>query len=288
MCEPGGVDDRPLRALFQVSPAAYVEARSTLAKQIRSAGDKDVAKQVQGLKRPTLAMWAVVAAADDAELVRDLVHSTEALAEAQGSGDREATVNATARRRAALEGVVRAAVERLAPWEPSAEARRAEIRTIVDQLSRHGELLDAWIVGTLRELPETDAFGFAAFTGMEAPAPRSEPAPRRLRSVPDLPRENDDDGDARERERAAAAERRERERAEREARAARAVAARETRREVDAALKALAAAQRKVTGAEETVHAAETLLRAVEAERDEAAARHADATARLAALTDDD
>ncbi|MCX6521595.1 MAG: hypothetical protein NTZ21_13115 [Actinobacteria bacterium] len=279
------MDDRPLRVLFQASPAAYVEARSTLAKQVRSVGDKELAKLVQGLKRPTLAMWAVVAAADDAESVRGLVDSTEALAAAQGSGDREATVSATARRRGALEGVVRAAVERLAPWEPSAEARRAEIRTIVDQLSRHGELLDPWIDGTLRELPEADAFGFAAFTGMEAPAPRKEPAPRRLRSVPDLPRE--DDGDARERERAAAAERRERERAEREARAARAVAARETRREVDAALKALAAAQRKVTGAEEAVAAAETLLRAAEADRDDAAARHADASARLAALTDD-
>ena len=280
------MDDRPLRSLFGVSPSAYVDARTSLAKQARSGGDKDLAKLVQGLKRPTLAMWAVVAAADDAELVRELVDSTGALAAAQGSGDRDATVSATALRRAALEGVVRAAVGALARWEPSAEARRAEIRTIVDQLSRHGELLDAWIDGTLRELPETDAFGFAAFTGMEAPAPRPSPAPRRLRSVPDLPRE--DDGDARERERAAAVARRERERAEREARAARAVAARETRREVDAALKALAAAQRKVTSAEEALHAAETLLRAVEADRDDAAARHADATARLAALTDDE
>lgn len=275
-----------MRALFRVPPSAYVEARTALAKEIRSGGDKDLAKLVQGLKRPTLAMWAVVAAADDAAPVRDLVESTGALAAAQGSGDRDATVSATARRRASLEGVVRAAVERLAPWEPSAETRRAEIRTIVDQLSRHGELLDAWIVGTLRELPDTDAFGFAAFTGMEAPAPRKEPAPRRLRSVPDLPRE--DDGDARERERAAAVARRERERAEREARAARAVAARETRREVDSALKALAAAQRKVTDAEEAVQAAETLLRAAETDRDEAAARHADATARLAALTADE
>lgn len=274
-----------MRALFRVSPSAYVEARTALAKEIRSAGDKELAKLVQGLKRPTLAMWAVVAAADDAELVGDLVDSTAALASAQGSGDRDGTVSATARRRSSLEAVVRAAVERLAPWEPSAEVRRAEIRTIVDQLSRHGELLDPWIDGTLRDLPEADAFGFAAFTGMEAPTPRAPAAPRRLRSVPDLPRE--DDGDVRERERAAAAERRERERAEREARAARAVAARETRREVDAALKALAAAQRKVTSAEEAVQAAEALLRAAEADRDEAAARHADASSRLAALTDD-
>jgi hypothetical protein len=279
-------NDHPARAMFRVSPAAYVDERSRLARAAKSTGDKDLGKQLQALRRPTLAMWAVVAAADDPADVRELVGVTDELAVVQGRGDREATVEMTKRRRAAIEAIVGTAVEALRPWEPSAEARRAEIRTIVDQLSRHLELASAWIDGTLRELPETDAFGFAAFNGMETPEtsgsrPKVKPA-RRLTSVPPLA----PDADAAP-ERAVAELHRARERAEREARAARAVAAREARRDVEAAAKALAAVQRKVTDAETVVREAEAALRAFEADRDIATRLHVEALSRLADVTAD-
>ena len=180
LCEPGGVDDRPLRVAVP-GVAGRVRRRADLARQAGALGEatRILAKLVQGLKRPTLAMWAVVAAADDAEPVRDLVELDRGARSCPGQrrprrhGERHGTAPCDVGRRGARRR------RALAPWEPSAEARRAEIRTIVDQLSRHGELLDAWIDGTLRELPETDAFGFAAFTGMEAPAPRKEPVTAR-------------------------------------------------------------------------------------------------------------
>ncbi len=271
--------------MFRVSPAAYVDERSRLARAAKSAGDKDLGKQLQALARPTLAMWAVVAAADDPADVRELLGVTDELAVVQGRGDREATVEMTKRRRAAIEVIVGAAVEALRPWEASAEARRPEIRTIVDQLSRHPELASAWIEGTLRRLPEADALGFAAFTGMEMPEtsesrPKAKPV-RRLRSVPPLASDSDD---VVARERAAAELRRSQERAEREARAARAVATREVRRDLEAAVKAVAAAQRKVTDAEAVAREAETALRALEADRDIAKSRHVEAVNRLAAM----
>ncbi len=287
MREPSGMgDDHPARAMFRVSPAAYVDERSRLAKAAKSTGDKDLAKELQSLKRPTLAMWAVVAAAHDPAVVRELLGVTDELAVVQGRGDREATVEMTKRRRAAIEAIVGAGVGALRPWEPSAEARGAEIRTIVDQLSRHPEFAVAWIDGTLRELPEADAFGFAAFTGMETPEtsesrPKAKPA-RRLTSVPPLAPDADD---AVARERAAAELRRSRERAEREARAARAVATREARRDLEAAAKALAAAQRKVTDAETVAREAEAALRSLEAERNTAERRHVEAVNHLAAMT---
>lgn len=289
MREPSGMgNDHPARAMFRVSPAAYVDERSRLARAAKSAGDKDLGKQLQALARPTLAIWAVVAAADDPADVRELLGVTDELAGVQGRGDREATVEMTKRRKAAIEVIVGAAVGALRPWEPSAEARRPEIRTIVDQLSRHPELAPAWIDGTLRRLPEADAFGFAAFTGMETPEttearPKAKPT-RRLQSVPPLRRDSDD---VVARERASAELRRSRERAEREARAARAVATREARRDMESAAKAVAAAQRKVTDAEAVAREAETALRALEAERDSAARLHVEAVNRLAAMIGD-
>ncbi len=287
-------NDHPARAMFRVSPAAYVGERTRLAKAAKAAGDKDLGKQLQALKRPTLAMWAVVAATDDPDDVHELLAVTDELAAVQGSGDRAATVEATKRRRATVEVVVGAAVEALQPWEPSAEARRAEIRTIVDQLSRHPELASAWIDGTLRELPETDAFGFAAFTGMEVPEkaasqPKAKPE-RRLRSVPPLP---SDDGDGTTPMPTPTGVRRPSCVARtsvpnvRRARA-RAAATREARRNVEAATKALTAAQRKVIDAERVSREAEATLRAVEADRDIAARRHAAAASRLAEFTDND
>ncbi len=289
MREPSGMgNDHPARAMFRVSPGAYVDERSRLARAAKSAGDKDLGKQFQALARPTLAMWAVVAAADDPADVRELLGVTEELAVVQGRGDRDATVEMAKRRRAAIEAIVETAVGALRPWEPSAEARRPEIRTIVDQLSRHPELASTWIDGTLRRLPEADVFGFAAFTGRETPEasesrPTAKPA-RRLKSVPPLARDSDDAGAS---ERAAAELRRSRERAEREARAARAVATREARRDVEAAAKAVTAVQRKVTDAEAVAREAETVLRALEAERDSAARLHVEAVSRLAAMIED-
>ena len=50
-------------------------------------------------------------------------------------------------------------------FDNGAEKRRPEIRALVDQLSRNPDLADAWIDGTLREMPD-EQFGFGAFDGV--------------------------------------------------------------------------------------------------------------------------
>ena len=72
-------------------------------------------------------------------------------------------------RRTAIDALVERAVDALAKWDDSAGTRRAEIRSIVDQLSRHGDLVESWLDGTLRDLPD-DSLGFASFTEMALPA----------------------------------------------------------------------------------------------------------------------
>lgn len=288
--------DRPARRLLDVAPSAYVDERARLAKEIRAAGDKELAKAIQSLKRPTLAVWALVAAGDDAALVRSLFDATVALGDAQASGDRTATMTATKQRKDVVSAVTSAAVEALRVHEPSAEARRPEIRTLVDQLSRHPDLADAWIDGTLRDLPEDDGFGFAAFAGLEI-TPSSaanaaataidvghpaagDPAPKRprtLRSVPDAPRDERPPRDAAQ------------ERAERAARADRAVRAAERRdaiRARDRSASALVTAQKRLAGARELYERAVADLQAAEADHEAAAARHAAAVERVESLAD--
>ena len=155
------------RLLLRQSPDNYVAERTRLVKQARADGQRDSANFYQSLKRPTLSTWAVLAAADDADAVNDVIAATNDLAKVQAGGSNAAALAAaTKKRRSALEALVDRAVGALGEWEPGAESRRAEIRGMIDQLSRHPELAASWIDGTLRDLPD-DALGFAAFADLE-------------------------------------------------------------------------------------------------------------------------
>jgi hypothetical protein len=45
--------------LYALPPEEFVDSRERLAKQARSAGDRELAARIHGLRRPTLAAWAV-------------------------------------------------------------------------------------------------------------------------------------------------------------------------------------------------------------------------------------
>lgn len=51
--------DDPVDALFALPADQFVSARDGLVRQLRTAGEHDRAAQVKGLRRPTLAAWAV-------------------------------------------------------------------------------------------------------------------------------------------------------------------------------------------------------------------------------------
>jgi hypothetical protein len=246
------IDTADARALLRVPPDEYVAERTRLVKQAKADKDRPLADFYQSLKRPPLSLWAVLAAGDDADAVNDVVSITSKLGETQaGAGTAGAVAAATKDRRKAIEALVNKAVKSLGADDKSAEARRAEIREIVDQLSRHPELAASWIDGTLRELPDEE-FGFGAFNVVADPMP-DEKEPRSERKAP-----------ARDTSRAAKAE-----------------ALKQARRDVSAALRDLTAAERDVRAAESEVRKAEKLLREAEDARDKAERRHAAAVARV-------
>jgi hypothetical protein len=168
------------RQLLDAGPDGYVAARDADVRRRRAEHDRDGAGVVKALGKPSLALWAVLAAAHDAQLARQAVTTTGALADTQGAAVRgkgaEQIAAAAAARRRALDAMTDAAVATLAAHGKTVTvSHRAEISNIVDRVSRHPELLDVWVDGTLREVPADIGFdAFAAIT--PAPRARTEPA----------------------------------------------------------------------------------------------------------------
>ncbi len=266
------------RSLFRVAPADYVSERTRLVKAAKADGNKTLAAAYQALNRPNLPMWAVLAAADD-DAVHFLIAATAEVAATQaGGGNSSAIAPAMQHRRTAIDALVERAVDALAKWDDSAGTRRAEIRSIVDQLSRHGDLVESWLDGTLRDLPD-DSLGFASFTEMALPArpasanakqpagakqpAHSAPAPAKVEAVP-----------APEPVRETAEER--------AARAERVARQRQARKDVAATTRELITATRRVETATAALHAAQEALQHAEAERADVVRRRAEAEAVLA------
>lgn len=261
------------RVLLDVAPDQYVAERDRLVKQARAAKDRASATFYQSLKRPTVPLWAVLAAGDDANAVEAVIKVTTELGDIQGGSTKPDDLTAaTQRRRKALETFVDRAVKALAKWDAGAEKRHPEIRSIVDQLSRHPDLAESWVGATLRELPDSD-FGFGAIADMSNAeifkpkpkakrSPKSEEPPARPAPAPDRS-------------------------ADRAARAARAEETRRARKGVAAAVRDLAKAERRLDAARAAMDDAKEELAAAEDQRTAAEQRHKKATTQLATIQND-
>jgi hypothetical protein len=268
------------RLLLRQPPDAYVTERTRLVKQARADGDRARASFYQSLKRPNLSLWAVLAAGDDADAVRDIVKRTSELAKIQSGGAGSGEVSAaTQRRRKALEALVERSIAALAGSVSGAEARRPEIRDIIEQLSRDPSVADAWIDGTLRELPDGE-LGFAAFAEMQgladdetspAVVARARPSPK---TKPTRTSERKSKQPAKSAEPAEST-------ADRAARAARAEEVKAARKEVATAERLLAMTERRLTAAGNALQDAQDEMRLAEDEHAAAAERHAKASARI-------
>ena len=272
------------RVLLDVAPDQYVTERDRLVKQARAAKDRASATFYQSLKRPTVPLWAVLAAGDSADAVEAVINVTTELGDIQGGSTKAADLTAaTQRRRKALETFVDRAMKALANWDAGAEKRRPEIRSIVDQLSRHPDLAESWVDATLRELPDSD-FGFGAIADMSGaeifkPKPlKSKVAAKRSKSEEPPARAAPDRGADR-----AAPDRG----ADRAARAARAEETRQARKEVAAAVRELATAERRLDAARAAMDDAKEELAAAEDQHAAAEQRHKKATTQLGAIQED-
>ncbi|MPZ72994.1 MAG: hypothetical protein GEU74_07150 [Nitriliruptorales bacterium] len=165
--------------LFLLPPSEFTAARDALGKRLRAEGRPEDAKQVKGLRRPTMAAWALNQVAHNhPDAVDGLVAAGAEVAAAQRralSGVRDAGLReASQQRRARVDDVwdLAAAVLRDAGADPA--SHRQAIADTLDAASVDGEAADALRAGHLtRELPAPSGFG--AVTGFALVPPADEP-----------------------------------------------------------------------------------------------------------------
>jgi hypothetical protein len=76
--------DERVDELFRLPPEEFTAARDRLAAEMKDAGDADSAKEVKGLKRPTVAAWGVnMAVARKPDLMASLLDASGRLRAAQ-------------------------------------------------------------------------------------------------------------------------------------------------------------------------------------------------------------
>ena len=262
---PAGTDAAGLDAvadeLYALPPDAFVPARDDRVAAARKAGDRDLARAIARLRRPTRAAWlANLLARHRAEQLDGLVALARGLAQAQQELDGD-TLRALSGQRHRVVAAMARDAGRLAArrGEPVTDALLRELQGILD-----AALADPGVAEEVRAGRLTKTVRYAGFGGpADADGGAAAPLPRRPAPAPPDDDPGTDDRTAQDRtteDRAAAARERERLAALRAERA-----------------QALADAE-----AEEA--AARRRQEDDEAARDRADARHAAARDRVAAL----
>ncbi len=280
--------------LYGVALERFVAERAVLAKVLRGEGRREEAKRVVGLRKPSIAAWAVnqLARTQRAALA-DLFAAGDELLRVHaelldGRGDPGALRAATVREREAVNQLTTAAHGLLS--EKGHELSAATLERVSETLhaaAREQQARDLVRLGCLeRELRRVGLGSDAAMTGPLAREPRAAGArpPRTRDSAPPKrarPPQRQAAGEQADRERAerGRAERKqvEQQRAERE-RIARLTAARRAasnaRRHAAQAAQELDAAQKRHDRAAQALHDAEAALADAQAQADAAASNH--------------
>jgi hypothetical protein len=222
-------------ALYALPPDAFVPARDDRVAEARQAGDRELARAVGRLRRPTRAAWlANLLARHRTEQLDGLVALARTLAQAQQNLDGDALRALSGQRHRAVAAMARDA-GRLAArqGEPVNDALLRELQGILDAALADPQVADEVRAGRLTKTVRYSGFGPAAGDGADddmaawaASAPDRHARSGRPAPPPHDTAASDDAADekrAAERERAAA-ERAERERELAEAEAAEAAA----------------------------------------------------------------
>lgn len=155
--------------LYGEKPAAFVEARDALVKQLRQAKERELAREVKGLRKPSAVAAEVnrVVRADPGG-VEVLLQAAELLRAAQGGQLDDELLDV-----ASLQEQYRAAIRALAQ---TAESRKAEVRAAIEAATIDIESNDALRLGALVTVPEP-----VSIFGVAPAGPTDELAVRRAR-----------------------------------------------------------------------------------------------------------
>ena len=251
--------DDVIRRMYEAPPDGFVAARTAAVAQAREAGDKDAAKRLGALRKPTVAAWVVnLLALRRPELIDELVELATALRSAQRGLKGGELRELTAQRRKIVTALVNAAGKLAVDEDPQMSGAKlplSEVEATLTAALAEPEIAEQVRTGRLIRAATYAGFG-------EVPRPR-------LRLIT----ADDDDADtspAPATKDRATDERRSRERAERR---------RQLQRELSAAQAAETKAETDLERAEAAERDAGTLVEELDAELAEVERRRAEAVA---------
>jgi len=169
---------KQLDRLYALPLGEFTAARDEAAKRLRGEGQRELADEVKGLRKPTLPVWLANRLAHERELdVKRLLKAGEALASSQAGGSADEFAEARREEQHALERLAAAARELAKREGAGAPAVERAVQTLrAASLTPDGrDLLER---GRLTE--ELEPPGFDALTGV-APAKGAKPKPKRKR-----------------------------------------------------------------------------------------------------------
>jgi hypothetical protein len=275
---PSSATDDLIRQLYESPPEGFVAARTAAVDEARKAGDRDAAKRLAALKKPTVAAWVVnLLALRRPELIEELVELSGALREAQRGLQGDQLRELTAQRRQVISALVTAARRLAQAEEPGIKLPLGEVEATLSAALAEPDVAAQVRTGRLIRAASYAGFG-------EVPRPRLRLVTDAGDDTEDEEDEEDDEAEVIElpnaaREKAAgererlAAERRRREREQRK---------KELRRELGQAEAAEQRADRQVERAEAAERDAEHLVEDLDAELAELERRRTEAQADVA------
>lgn len=148
-----------LDALYGGDPDAFVATRKDLVAGARAAKDRDLATEIQALRRPTRSAWMVnLLARSRPDELGQLLELGPALSAAHTGGSTSDLRQLSALRRQAIDALIRLArdLARDAGYDPPTSAL-TEVHTTLDAALTHHEVGRAVAAGVLTRAPESAA-----------------------------------------------------------------------------------------------------------------------------------
>jgi hypothetical protein len=177
------IADDQVQRLYEAPPDGFVAARTAAIEAARRAGDREAARRLAALKKPTVAAWVVnLLALRRPDLIDQLVELSAALREAQRGLDGDQLRELTAQRRQVVTALVDAARRLALAAEPGAKLPLAEVEATLTAALAEPEIAAQVRTGRLIRAATYAGFG-------EVPRPR-------LRLVGDDEPAGDDEGGA--------------------------------------------------------------------------------------------
>lgn len=163
---PSSATDELIQRLYEEPPDGFVAARTAAVDEARKAGDRETAKRIAALKKPTVAAWVVnLLARRRPELIDQLVELSSALRDAQRGLDGGQLRELTAQRRQVVTALVDAARRLALAAEPGAKLPLGEVESTLTAALAEPEIAAQVRTGRLIRAAAYAGFG-------EVPRPR--------------------------------------------------------------------------------------------------------------------